>query len=52
MKIHEYKNKPSHEDDLDEKINKFDEKVCWDYLIPIFVSLVTTLLTLAALSGK
>lgn len=43
--------KPSN-DDLDEKVKKFDRKVICDYLIPIFVSLVTTLLTLAALYAR
>lgn len=52
MKFSKYKNKSSHEDDLDEKIDRFNKKAYWDYLIPFFVSLITTLLTLAALNGK
>lgn len=34
---------------LDEKIKKFDRKVIGDYLIPIFVSVIATLLTLAVI---
>ncbi|EKB68160.1 hypothetical protein HYQ50_2100 [Lactobacillus crispatus] len=33
MKFSKYKNKPSHEDDLDEKIDRFNKKAYWDYLI-------------------
>ena len=36
MKFSKYKNKPSHEDDLDEKIDRFNKKAYWDYLIPFF----------------
>ena len=43
--------KPSN-DDIDEKVEQFDRKVIGDYLIPFVVSLVTTLLTLAALYAR
>lgn len=43
--------KPSN-DDIDEKVEQFDRKVIGDYLIPFAVSLVTTLLTLAALYAR
>lgn len=43
--------KPSN-DDIDEKVKQFDRKVIGDYLIPFVVSLVTTLLTLAALYAR
>lgn len=42
--------KPSN--DIDEKVKQFDRKVIGDYLIPFVVSLVTTLLTLAALYAR
>lgn len=44
--------KPSNDDDIDEKVKQFDRKVIGDYLIPFVVSLVTTLLTLAALYAR
>lgn len=44
--------KPSNDDDIDEKVKQFDRKVIDDYLIPFVVSLVTTLLTLAALYAR
>jgi hypothetical protein len=44
--------KPSNDDDIDEKVEQFDRKVIGDYLIPFVVSLVTTLLTLAALYAR
>lgn len=43
--------KPSN-DDIDEKVKQFDQKVIGDYLIPFVVSLVTTLLTLVALYAR
>lgn len=44
--------KSSNDDDIDEKVKQFDRKVIGDYLIPFVVSLVTTLLTLAALYAR
>lgn len=46
------KQKKSSNDDIDEKVKQFDRKVIGDYLIPFVVSLVTTLLTLAALYAR
>lgn len=43
------KQKKSSNDDLDEKVRRFDRKVINNYLIPFTVSLITTLLTLLAL---
>ena len=38
--------------DFTKKVKQFDRKVIGDYLIPFVVSLVTTLLTLAALYAR
>ena len=37
---------------LDKKIKKFDRKVVSDFLIPIFASIIATLLTLAVIYAK
>lgn len=37
---------------LDKKIKKFDRKVISDFLIPIFASIIATLLTLAVIYAK